>query len=98
MMSGGGGWGGGWGGGTSNYKIDESGGVLGEFMGEIKSFNEMTGYGFISCAGLTTTGYKDIFLHGDQKKGYQVGHKVKFTAFLTKEGKPQAKDLKSGIK
>mmetsp|Transcript_9212 Transcript_9212/g.23880 ORF Transcript_9212/g.23880 Transcript_9212/m.23880 type:complete len:205 (-) Transcript_9212:80-694(-) len=100
MMSGKGGWGGGkgWAGGKSNYKMDESGGVLGEFLGELKSFNEMTGYGFISCADLAAQGHKDAFLHQDQKRGYQVGHKVKFTAFLTKDGKVQAKDLKSGIK
>jgi len=103
MMGGmGGGWGykGGGKGGAfkSNYKIDESGGVLGEFTGTIKSFNEGKWYGFITCEDLTAQGHADVFLHGDEKKGYREGHKVKFTAFLTKEGKPQAKDLKSGIK
>merc|ERR1712039_194171 len=70
-------------GGQKKFKVDDSGGVLGEFKGTIKSFSEKNWYGFIDCE--------------DEKKGYRVGHTVKFTAFLTKDGKPQAKDLKSGL-
>merc|ERR1719436_1418064 len=86
------------GGSNGKFVIDESGGVLGEFVGTIKSFNENKCYGFIECDDIKAQGYQDVFLHGDQKRAYQVGHKVKFTAFLTKDGKPQAKDLKSGLK
>jgi len=100
----GGGWGGdkggAWGGekggcGKKTFTVDESGGVVGEFIGTIKSFNDKNGYGFITCPELAEHG--DIFLHADMKKGFQVGHQVKFTAVLTKHGKPQAKDLKSGV-
>merc|ERR1719393_976745 len=110
MMGGGmGGYGGGkdrggkgWGGkGASPYgkfHIDESGGVLGEFTGTIKSFGEWKGFGFIESAELQAMGYKDAFLHGEMKKGYQVGHTVKFTAFINGKGQVQAKDLKSGLK
>ena len=43
-------------------------------------------------------GHGDIFLHGDEKKGFREGHKVKFTCVLNKDGKPNAIDLKSGLK
>merc|ERR1712187_1053557 len=69
----------GWSSGSSGkFVIDESGGILGEFVGIIKSFNEATCYGFIECDDIKNMGYQDVFLHGDQKRGYQVGHKVKF--------------------
>merc|ERR1712060_138958 len=84
--------------GKGKFTVDESGGVLGEFLGTIRSYHDGKCYGFIECADLEPHGYKDVFLHGDMKKGYRVGQKVKFTAFLTKEGKCQAKDLKSGLK
>jgi len=79
-------------------KVDDSGGVLGEFVGTIKSFVDSKWYGFIECPEVGALGYKDVFLHGDQKRGYQIGHKVKFTACLNKEGKVQAKDVKSVLK
>merc|ERR1719323_1706849 len=92
-------WGAGKGGGwQSQKKRDEGGGELGEFLGTIKSFNDKTWYGFIECDDVKALGHQDIFLHGDDKKGYQVGHKVRFTCYLTSRGKPQAKDLKSGLK
>merc|ERR1719253_539006 len=81
--------GGSWGG---NFKVDKSGGELGEFTGTIKRFFEKHNYGFIECAEI---GQGDVFLHGDMKKGYQEGMKVKFTCVLNKEGKPVAVDLKS---
>eukprot|EP00443_Scrippsiella_acuminata_P115633 CAMPEP_0115737550 /NCGR_PEP_ID=MMETSP0272-20121206/87875_1 /TAXON_ID=71861 /ORGANISM="Scrippsiella trochoidea, Strain CCMP3099" /LENGTH=205 /DNA_ID=CAMNT_0003181855 /DNA_START=81 /DNA_END=696 /DNA_ORIENTATION=+ len=87
----------GWGG-AKTFKADDSGGVLGEFTGTIRSFSEKNWYGFIDCEGTKELGHADIFLHGDEKRGYRVGHTVKFTAYLTAEGKPQAKDLKSGLK
>lgn len=103
MMTGGGGNFGGKGGGKDQRSytakpVDESGGVLGEYTGTIKSFSERTFYGFIECPEIKSSGYQDVFLYGDQKKGYRVGHTVKFTAVLNKEGNPVAKDLKSGLK
>jgi len=81
---------------SGNFKIDKSGGELGEFVGQIKSFNPKTNYGFITCPDLAEHG--DVFLHGDMKKGYQEGQTVKFTAVLNKNGKPVAISLKSGLK
>jgi len=76
-------------------KVDKSGGELGEFTGVIKSFGWNKNYGFIECA---EAGQGDIFLHGDQKKGFQQGHTVKFECVLNKEGKAIAINLKSGLK
>jgi len=80
------------------FQVDDSGGVLGEFTGTIKSFGYQKNYGFITCDELTEHGYGDIFLHGEQKKGYREGQVVKFTCVVNAEGKPVAIDLKSGLK
>jgi len=82
--------------GPGGFKIDKSGGELGEFVGKIKSFNWKTNYGFIECPELAEHG--DVFLHGDMKKGYQQGQTVKFDGVLNKDGKPVAINLKSGLK
>lgn len=99
-----GGWGkGDWGKGGKSWHQDsgkpgdESGGILGEFMGTVKSFSEKGGYGFIECEQIKALHGKDVFLHHDQLKGHKVGHTVTFTCFLTGKGAPQAKDLKSGL-
>jgi len=101
MLGGGGGGGASWGKGggkwnnKSNFKVDKSGGELGEFTGTIKSFGFQKHYGFIECE---EAGQGDIFLHGDQKKGYQPGQTVKFECVLNKDGKANAINLKSGLK
>merc|ERR1719437_78741 len=79
-------------------KVDGSGGELGEFTGTIKSFSDKNWYGFIECPEVAAQGKGDVFLNGDEKRGYRIGHKVKFTCVLNKDGKPQAKCLKSGLK
>merc|ERR1719263_2654250 len=85
MMGGGGG---GW-----SYKWDSSGGVLGEFTGTIKSDGKA--YSFIECP---EAGKGDIFLHWEERKGYKTGQTVKFRLVLNKDGKPNAIQLKSGLK
>lgn len=91
-----------WGGGGSwrgaEKPIDESGGLLGEFEGKIKSFSDEKGWGFIECPDVKAQYDRDVFLYFSQKKDYRVGHKVKFTCVLNKDGMPAAKDLKSGLK
>merc|ERR1719174_3327329 len=92
MMGGGGGWG--WG--QKNkwaFKVDKSGGELGEFTGTIKSGGKA--YGFIECP---EAGQGDIFLHWEERRAYKQGQTVKFTLVLTKEGKAQAIKLRSGLK
>merc|ERR1719263_384885 len=75
------------------FKIDDSGGVLGEFTGTIKSGGKL--YGFIECPEANKG---DIFVHADERKAYKKGQTVKFTLVLNKEGKPHAIKLKSGLK
>merc|ERR1719440_992155 len=90
-----GGAGGSWGG-SKTFKVDSTGGELGEHIGTIKSFGWKNNYGFITCPELAE--YGDVFLHGDEKKGYQQGQKVKFDAVLNKDGKPVAIKLRPGLK
>merc|ERR550537_595681 len=92
-MGGKGGGGGDWGKKKWTFKVDKSGGELGEFTGTIKSGGYK--YGFIDCP---EAGKGDIFLHWEERKGYKKGQTVKFTLVLNKEGKPHAIKLKSGIK
>eukprot|EP00811_Abedinium_folium_P001282 NODE_11171_length_1303_cov_4.365646.p1 GENE.NODE_11171_length_1303_cov_4.365646~~NODE_11171_length_1303_cov_4.365646.p1 ORF type:complete len:324 (+),score=73.01 NODE_11171_length_1303_cov_4.365646:88-1059(+) len=67
---------------------------LGQYTGNIKSFNIQSGYGFIECSALKGEGFaNDVFLHHVQKAGMEVGQCVEFTAYLNGNGKPQAKDL-----
>merc|ERR1719399_885503 len=94
-----GGGGGGWNAGRpaqswqGKYKVDKSGGDLGEHTGTIKSFAWKTNYGFIECAELAAE-YGDVFLHGDEIRSYKQGQTVKFTAVVNKEGKAHAIKLK----
>lgn len=81
---------------TNTFKVDKSGGELGEFTGKIKRFFWSWNYGFIECPELADWG--DIFMHGNMKGGYREGQIVKFTCVINKHGKPQAVDLKSGLK
>lgn len=67
--------------------------VLGELAGTIKSFNEKSGYGFITCPEVTELGYNDVFLHHAQKGNFGVGDSVTFTGYLNKKGQVQAMDL-----
>merc|ERR1719453_998661 len=64
-----------------SFKIDESGGVLGEFTGTIKSFSFRSGYGFIESADVQAMGHQDVWMHADMKGSLEVGAAVKFTAF-----------------
>merc|ERR1712217_825342 len=82
----------------AKWQVDRSGGELGEMTGTIKSYGDRKGYGFITSDDAIAQGHGDVFLHGAETKGYKPGQSVKFTCVLTKEGKPVAIDLKSGLK
>merc|ERR1719321_1676773 len=71
------------------FKVDSSGGTLGEFTGTIKSGGAK--YGFIECPEADKG---DIFVHADERKAFKKGQSVKFTLVLTKDGKPNAINLK----
>merc|ERR1711948_161031 len=69
---------------------------LGDFVGTIKSFVHKANYGFIECPQLAEHG--DVFLWGDEIRGYRPGQTVTFTAVMTDDGQPQARNLRSGLK
>jgi len=70
--------------------------TLGEFQGVIKSFAAKSGYGFIECQDLRDVGCpNDVFLHHMQLNGFEVGSHVQFTAYMNRNGQPQAKDLQA---
>merc|ERR1719215_1234618 len=97
-MMGGMGGGGNWGGRYKDFTVDKSGGELGEFTGDIKSFNDKKGYGFIVSEEVKAQGHDtDVFVHGQMIKQFKPGMTVKFTCVLNKDGKPVAIDIKSGI-
>lgn len=82
-------------------RAEKEGVPLGDFTGVIKSFNEVSWYGFIECMEIAKLGYGgtpqssgDCFLTGDEKKEFTVGQQVHFSAFLF-HGKPQALHLKA---
>jgi len=61
--------------------------------GQIKSFSEMNGFGFISCPELFEIFGGDVFVHRNQLAGHGVGESVNFAVTLNKDGKPQAYDV-----
>lgn len=63
------------------------------FDGQIKSFNEAKGFGFVSCDAIQLQFGCDVFLHHLQFAGFEVGQAVSFGVLLNKAGKPQAKEL-----
>merc|ERR1712137_966560 len=81
-----------------HFTIDNSGGELGECIGQIKSFNDKKGYGFIISEDVQGQGFNDdIFVHGQMIKNFKQGMTVKFTCVINKENKPVAINLKSGL-
>lgn len=75
------------------FRVDKSGGDLGEFTGKIKSGGLF--YGFIECPEAVSSGvYGDIFLHASERGDYVKGQTVKFTLVLNRAGKATAIDLK----
>lgn len=64
-----------------------------EFTGTIKSGGKS--YGFIECPQASKG---DIFLSSQERKGYKTGQTVKFTLVFNEDGKPNATNLKSGLK
>lgn len=65
------------------------------YDGQIKSFDEVKGYGFIVCPELSQAYGSDVFVHQSQLKGFSAGDRVKFNIRLSHQGKPQAHDLRS---
>lgn len=69
--------------------VPESGGP---YIGTIKSFNPLKGFGFIECEDTKTKYGRDVFLHKNEFEGkeLEVGSSVVFTLQMNHESKPQA--------
>eukprot|EP00746_Dinoflagellata_sp_MGD_P119127 gnl/MRDRNA2_/MRDRNA2_55088_c0_seq1.p1 gnl/MRDRNA2_/MRDRNA2_55088_c0~~gnl/MRDRNA2_/MRDRNA2_55088_c0_seq1.p1 ORF type:complete len:459 (-),score=145.28 gnl/MRDRNA2_/MRDRNA2_55088_c0_seq1:364-1740(-) len=66
-----------------------------QFQGQIKSFNEEKGFGFIECSEARQLFGRDVFLPKAIKGDLAVGTSVSFTVETNKRNMPQAKDLKA---
>lgn len=63
-------------------------------FGQIRTFNQEKGFGFIECAAaLRTYGTQDVFLHYSEAINFRVGDMVSFDVVLSEQGKPQARGL-----
>lgn len=61
------------------------------FIGRIKAFNTMQGWGFIQCAEIMTMYGCDAFLNQAVEGGIAIGGIVSFEVEVSKAGKPQAR-------
>jgi len=64
--------------------------------GILKSFNAEKGFGFIACPELHEAFGRDVYVHGHQIKGFDVGSEVNFAIALNKDNHPQAFDIAAG--
>jgi len=62
--------------------------------GMVKSFNEVNNYGFIECEEIKNEYGLDVFMHGKEFTGYQVGEWVYFEVAISTKGQPQAVNLR----
>jgi len=75
-----------------------SGGIpIRYYTGVVKSFNIIEGYGFIACSEVMQEYGCDVFMHKKQyfatKVSLRIGDNVRFRLVLSKQGKPQAREL-----
>lgn len=61
----------------------------------IKSFSSESGYGFIECEDTYKEHRKDVFVHKKELGDFTKGMQVTFICELNKDGKPQARDIRS---
>merc|ERR1719295_1801226 len=69
--------------------------VADNLVGIIKSFNPLSGYGFIENAEVKAQYGGDAFLHHGQVEEFGIGDQVVFAVFINESGKPQAKNLRA---
>jgi len=89
--------------GSSSLEQNEmysSGGISTQYYtGVVKSFNIVEGYGFIACSEVMQDYGCDVFMHKKQyfatKVSLRIGDKVRFRLVFSKQGKPQARELRS---
>jgi len=67
-----------------------SDGLLGPFLGRVKSNNPVNGYGFIACEKTQAVFNADVYMNGVEGCGIQPGQEVYFQVRSNQQGKPQA--------
>eukprot|EP01062_Namystynia_karyoxenos_P043039 TRINITY_DN31502_c0_g2_i1.p1 TRINITY_DN31502_c0_g2~~TRINITY_DN31502_c0_g2_i1.p1 ORF type:complete len:240 (+),score=40.96 TRINITY_DN31502_c0_g2_i1:150-869(+) len=65
------------------------------WRGTIKSFNKVSGYGFVSSPETQKWYGRDVFLQRKECKGLNVGDTVEFSVELSHAGMPQARDVQN---
>eukprot|EP01062_Namystynia_karyoxenos_P043040 TRINITY_DN31502_c0_g2_i2.p1 TRINITY_DN31502_c0_g2~~TRINITY_DN31502_c0_g2_i2.p1 ORF type:complete len:239 (+),score=39.32 TRINITY_DN31502_c0_g2_i2:150-866(+) len=63
------------------------------WRGTIKSFNKVSGYGFVSSPETQKWYGRDVFLQRKEFKGLNVGDTVEFSVLVSHAGMPQARDV-----
>lgn len=69
------------------------------FIGRIKSFANLKGYGFIACDQTYFIFKTDVFLHRNQATAetLRIGDMVSFTVEVNAQGRPQARNVKKWL-
>jgi cold shock CspA family protein len=64
------------------------------YIGQLKTFNARTGYGFIECEGTKSIYKADVYIHKNQVPvPWRVGQYVEFAVSANNKGQPQASDV-----
>jgi len=67
------------------------------FEGTLVSWNETGEFGFINCSEVSTALgiVQDVYVHSTQRAGFNVGQRVSFGVYLSRDNRPQANDLRA---
>jgi cold shock CspA family protein len=76
--------------GTVDQNSADSSGLVGPFLGRVKSNNPQQGYGFITCDETQALYNADVFLNRTEGHGLEPGQEVYFQVQTNHQGKPQA--------
>jgi len=63
-------------------------------LGRIKSYNPRHGFGFIDCPAAAAQFGRDVFIHKALIGDLVVGDEVNFAVQQSKDGRPQARDIR----
>lgn len=63
------------------------------YLGRVKAFNQLQGFGFIHCDEMYLKHRCDVFLNQAVEGGVIIGSTVSFSVEISKAGKPQAREI-----
>jgi len=64
-----------------------------DFIGKVKSYSELKGYGFVDCPEIKDKYDRDAYLPGSKGKGCYVGQEVCFMVDLNNDGMPVVNEI-----